>query len=266
MADAHSGGLLEGKSCVVTGGANGIGRAVAQRFVEEGANVVVGDIDERAAAAVAEQLAADGTTVGYAALDVRDRRSVEAALATARTAFDGVDVLVANAGILRQDRVLDMAEEAWTETLAVNLTGVFNCCQTFGRAMVAQGRGGRIIITSSIAGLVGGSFYGAYASSKFGVIGLSQCLAAELAEHDILVNCVCPGSVDTRMMTQVATEQAAATNTSVGNVVDATLGRIALNRYADPREVADAYVYLASPLARYVTGQRIVVDGGMLIE
>src|ERR1700729_3198644 len=239
MADAHSGGLLEGKSCVVTGGANGIGRAVAERFVEEGANVVVGDIDERAAAAVAEQLAADGTTVAYVALDVRDRRSVEAALATARTAFDGVDVLVANAGILRQDRVLDMAEEAWTETLAVNLTGGFNCCQTFGRAMVAQGRGGRIIITSSIAGLVGGSFYGAYASSKFGVIGLSQCLAAELAE---------------------------ATNTSVANVVDATLGRIALNRYADPREVADAYVYLASPLARYVTGQRIVVGGGMLIE
>src|SRR5580693_7601286 len=112
MAGAHSKGLLEGKCCVVTGGASGIGRAVAERFVEEGANVVVGDIDARAAAAVAEQLAVDGTTVAHTSLDVRDRRSVEAALATARTVFKGVDVLVANAGILRQDRVLDMAEEA----------------------------------------------------------------------------------------------------------------------------------------------------------
>lgn len=240
-------GLLEGRRCVVTGAARGIGRAICERFAEEGATVVACDVTEGE---------------GVVACDVTDRARVEELAG----ATGPVDVVVANAGVLLQDRVLDMSDELWHRTLEVNLTGVFHCVQVFGRLMVKRGQGGRILITSSIAGKRGGAFYGAYAASKFGVIGLAQSAAAELAEHGILVNCVCPGTVDTEMMVKLAREQAAATGRSEDDLVRENLKAIALNRYADPREIADAFVFLASPLARYVTGQSIVVDGGMLVS
>ncbi len=226
--------------------------------------MLVCDIDAAMAQRVADGTAAAGRTVHAAAIDVTDRASVAAALGTAVTTLGGVDVLVANAGILRQAHVVDLEPADWAAVLAVNLTGVFNCCQIFARAMVEAGRGGRIIITSSIAGLMGDEFFGAYAASKFGVIGLAESLAVELAAHDILVNCVCPGVVDTQMMEQLASEQAAALELSVERIARMNREGVALGRYGTPQEIADAYVYLASPLSRYVTGQRIVVDGGIV--
>jgi NAD(P)-dependent dehydrogenase (short-subunit alcohol dehydrogenase family) len=238
--------LLTGRRCVVTGAARGIGRAIRDRFSEEGATVIACDI-------VADD--------GIVACDVSDRDAVES---LAREA-GSVDVLVANAGILLQDHVLDMDVATWQRTLDVNLTGVFHCVQAFGRKMVERGEGGRILITSSIGGKHGGRFYGAYAASKFGVIGLAESAAAELAEHGILVNCVCPGTVDTDMMVKLTNEQADATGRSAADVYTDTVDAIAMGRYADPREIADAFVFLASPLSRYVTGQSIVVDGGMMV-
>ena len=198
-------------------------------------------------------------------MDVTDRESVESACAAVLEAFGGVDVVIANAGILRQAPLLDMEESMWQTLLSVNLTGVFHTSQVFGRQLVAQGRGGRIVVASSIGGIQGGAYYGAYSATKFGVIGYAQSLAVELAEHGILVNCVCPGNVDTEMMEQLAREQAEATGRSVAEVVAEYTHPIAMGRYAQPREIADAYVYLASPLSSYVTGQRIVLDGGMLV-
>jgi NAD(P)-dependent dehydrogenase (short-subunit alcohol dehydrogenase family) len=263
MPDQH--GLLEGSVCVVTGGARGIGRAICERFVEEGGQVLVCDVLDGLGDALCDDLRARGGRAEYQHVDVTDRESVEAALAAAIRHLGRVDVLVANAGILRQSPLLEMDESIWREVLEVNLTGVFHCCQVFGRQMVKQGRGGRIVVASSIGGIEGGAFYGAYSASKFGVIGLTQSLAVELAPSGVLVNCVCPGSVDTDMMEQLAHEQAEATGRRYEQVVAEIVAPIALGRYARPGEVADAYVYLCSPLSSYVTGQRIVVDGGMLV-
>jgi NAD(P)-dependent dehydrogenase (short-subunit alcohol dehydrogenase family) len=249
----------------VTGGARGIGRAICERFSANGAAVVVCDVDEREARVVCETLQARGAHAEAVALDVSDRDSVIAADAAVAEHLGGVDVVVANAGVLLQGRLLELEEDAWQRTIDVNLTGVYRCLQIFGRRLVAQGQGGRILVTSSIAGLRGGAFYGAYAASKFGVIGLSQSLAEELAPHGVLVNCVCPGSVDTAMMEQLAREQATFTGATKDSVIAQTVGMIPLGRYAAPEEVADVFVFLASPLSRYVTGQRIVIDGGMLV-
>jgi NAD(P)-dependent dehydrogenase (short-subunit alcohol dehydrogenase family) len=257
--------LLEESVCVVTGGARGIGQAICERYAEEGAAVVICDLLDDAGEELRDQLRSGGARAEYQHVDVTDRRSIEAALATVLTAFGRVDVLAANAGVLRQAPVLEMDETMWHSVLDVNLTGVFHCCQVFGGRMVEQGSGGRIVIASSIGGIEGGAFYGAYAASKFAVIGLAQSLAVELAPHKVLVNCVCPGSVDTEMMEQLAREQALATGRAQEDVVAENVAPIALGRYATTREVADVYVFLASPLSSYITGQRIVVDGGMLV-
>lgn len=259
-------GLLEGMACVVTGGARGIGRAVCQRFAAEGASVAVCDVLDEEGMALRDGLRAAGATSEYLNMDVSRRESVEVAAAEVLDAFGGVDVLVANAGILLQGRILDMELTDWQRTLDVNLTGVFHCCQAFGRELVQQGRGGRILITSSFGGKRGGPFYGAYSASKFGVIGLAESLAAELAGYDILVNCMCPGAVDTSMMAAIAREQSRATGRTEKEIFDENIAPISLGRYATPEEVADVFVFLASPLARYVTGQSVVVDGGMLIS
>jgi NAD(P)-dependent dehydrogenase (short-subunit alcohol dehydrogenase family) len=258
-------GLLAGRTCVVTGGARGIGRGICERFAEEGAAVVVCDLLEAEGEALSEELRRAGAQSEFVHMNVADRDSVGAAASRAAEAFGGVDVLAANAGILAQDYLLEMDEAVWQRTLDVNLTGVFRCCQAFGRLLVEQGRGGRIIITSSIGGLRGGAFYSAYSASKFGVIGLAESFAVEVAHHGILVNCVCPGVVKTPMMAQLLADQADALGRKVDDLDAENVALVALGRMAEPREVADAFVYFASPLSGYVTGQRLVVDGGMLI-
>jgi len=256
--------LLQGRVCVVTGGANGIGRAVCERFAEEGAKVAVGDVDDEGVTAVCRAIRERGGEALPIRLDVTVRESIEQADAAVIEAFGRLDVVVANAGVLIQGRVLDLDEASWQRTLDVNLTGVYRCLQVFGRRLVAQGQGGRMLVTSSIGGLRGGTFYGAYSASKFALIGLAESMAEELAPHGVLVNCVCPGLVDTAMMAKLAREQATLTGNAVDSVVAQNVQRVPLGRYATPDEIADAFVFLASPLARYVTGQRVVVDGGML--
>jgi NAD(P)-dependent dehydrogenase (short-subunit alcohol dehydrogenase family) len=253
--------LLEHKVALVTGGARGIGAAIVRRYVEEGARVVFGDVEAAAGRALAEELTGHGHAVAFCRLDVTDVASVDAALDFCLDTYGRVDVLVCNAGILYNGPVLETPDEAWRRVIDVNLTGVFYSCRAVGRRMVEQGDGGRIIITSSIAGKRGDRLYGAYTASKFGVIGLLQVLAEELGPHDILVNGVCPGVVDTAMMDQLVREHAAI----VGQTEDAyrrsLVTHIPVRHMADPVEVADVFVFLASPLARYVSGETINVDG-----
>jgi NAD(P)-dependent dehydrogenase (short-subunit alcohol dehydrogenase family) len=255
--------LLNGKVGCVTGAASGIGRHVAHRFGQEGAAVMVADLDEASARRVAAEIVAAGGQAEANALDVTDPKSIEQCLAAGVGRFGGVDILVANAGIAEPAPVLEMTRESWERTIEVNLTGVFLCCQTFGRYFVAAGRPGRIIVTSSGGGKRGSRNYAAYAASKFGVIGFLQSLAHELAPHEINVNGVCPGRTATPLF-----EQLLARNAEILNMEPQTLGRrltaeIPLGRLAQPVEVANAYVYLASPLADYVTGATLHVDGGL---
>jgi NAD(P)-dependent dehydrogenase (short-subunit alcohol dehydrogenase family) len=258
-------GLLTGQVAFVTGGARGIGQAVVQRLAEEGARVMLGDIDAAQAEAVAEELRARGLEVRGTALDVTDQDSVERAAEACAGALGDASILVANAGVLVLQPVLELSLERWQQTLDVNLTGVFLCCRAFGKRMIHAGRAGRILVTSSLFGTRGGRDNGAYSASKFGVIGLVQSLAAELAPHGVLVNAVCPGQVKTEMMVKLVDDFAALRHRSPEEVRQELIARIPVGRMAAPVDVADVFVFLASPLARYITGQSIMVDGGLAV-
>ena len=262
--DKHT-ALLAGQVAFVTGAASGIGAAVAARMAEEGAAVVLADLDLAQANQQTAGLTARGLIASSCRIDVTDPSSVAEALNRCLQLHGRVDVLVANAGVLHNGSVLETSDEAWTRVLGVNLTGVFLCLKVFGKQMVGQGQGGRLIATSSIAGKRGGRFYGAYTAAKFGVIGLVECLASELADRGITVNAVCPGTVDTPMMAQLYREHASLRGGTRESISLEMLDSIPMRRMGDPKEIADVYVFLASPLARYITGESIVVDGGQLI-
>jgi len=254
--------LLDGKTAFVTGGARGIGLAVAERFCEQGASVVLGDIRKDEAESVAGKLRAVGHAASAVGVDVTDEASVVEAARACEEAHGGADVLVANAGLLYLAPVLEIPREAWERVISVNLTGAFLTCKAFARGMVERGEGGRIIVTSSLFGRRGGKENAAYSASKFGVIGLTESLAAELAPQGVLVNAVCPGQVVTEMMSELFEQRAELRNLDAGRVEEEMISRIPLGRMASPREIGDVFVFLASDLSGYVTGQSFVVDGG----
>ena len=191
-------------------------------------------------------------------MDVTSEASIEEAARRCSTRFGEPWAVVANAGILHLAPLIEIPLERWQQVIDVNLTGVFLTCKIFVRRMLAAGHGGRIIATSSLFGRRGGAGNSAYSASKFGVIGLVESLAAELAPHGILVNAVCPGQVDTELMRQVLASKAVGGDEAESDLV----ARIPLGRLASPSEIADCFLFLASPLSRYVTGQSLLVDGG----
>jgi NAD(P)-dependent dehydrogenase (short-subunit alcohol dehydrogenase family) len=248
--------LLDGRVALITGGARGIGFEVGARLAARGAAVALADV-----ASAVEAAAGIPGAVGVP-MDVTDAAAVAAGFDAAEAALGPVDVVVANAGVLVLARAVDLRPEQFRRVLDVNLTGTFLTCAEGGRRMVARGGGGRVIVSSSLFGLRGGVENTAYSASKFGQVGVVQCLAAELGAHGITVNAVCPGQVDTAMMRDLLGARARLTGTPVEEVERALLSRIPSGRMASPAEVADTYVWLASDLASYVTGQSITVDGG----
>jgi NAD(P)-dependent dehydrogenase (short-subunit alcohol dehydrogenase family) len=256
--------LLNGTVACVTGAAQGIGLAIAQRYAEEGAAVVLGDRDVAAGEAAAAALREGGQRAVFVEVDVSDEPSLQAFL-TASVEWAGtVDVVVANAGVLHYGPLVDMPREEWDRTLAVNLTGVYLTCVVFARYFLQRGRGGRILCAASEGGKRGGPGLAAYCATKFGVIGLVQSLAQELAPHGITVNAVCPGEADTDMYARLLEVRARATGVTVEQALQRAKANIPLGHLADPRQIADAYVFLASPLADYVTGAALDVTGGRL--
>jgi NAD(P)-dependent dehydrogenase (short-subunit alcohol dehydrogenase family) len=255
--------LLIGRRAVVTGAVGAIGRAVADRFAAHGASVVVADLDGTACVEVAATIAAHhGVPCHGVAVDVTDRASVvEAAERTARVIGE-CDLLVVNAGVLVIKPVLEITERDWQRVIDVNLTGAFHTATVFGARMVATGEPGGIIFSSSLFGVRGGAGNGAYSASKFGLIGLAESMAADLAGHGIRVNAVCPGQVGSQMIEALFVRRAQENGTSPEQERAAFEGRIPLGRLGGTDEVADSYVYLASGLSSYLTGQHLIVDGG----
>jgi len=247
-------GELSGKSAVVTGGTQGIGFEIARLFSLSGAKVLLsGRSKDKAEAAAAKISAESGQeTFGFAA-DVSKSADVQAMLNYALDKFGGLDILVNNAGITKDGLVLRMSEADFDEVLAVNLKGAFLCCKGACKPML-KARGGSIINISSVVGVSGNAGQANYASSKAGLIGLTKSLAKELASRGIRVNAVAPGFINTAM-TEELNEAARA----------ALLAQIPLSRFGEASDIAEACLFLASQRSRYVTGQVLKVDGGMMM-
>jgi 3-oxoacyl-[acyl-carrier protein] reductase len=240
-----------GRSVLVTGASRGLGAAIAEAFGREGARVGVGYHVKRAAAekTLGSVEAAGGSGV-LVEMDVRDAQAVEKALG-AFTGADGLDVLINNAAVARDQLLPMMSVEDWDQVMAVNLGGTFRCCRAAVARMLARRRGA-IVNVASVAGLRASPGQVNYASSKGGVIAMTATLAAELARHGVRVNAVVPGLLDTGMGQRLDRRQA-----------EARLEHIPLGRFGHADEVARAVLFLASDEAAYVVGQCLVVDGGL---
>lgn len=253
------------RSAMVTGAARGIGRAIAERLAADGLAVTVADLEsaQDAARVAVEAITAAGGLARAAAVDVSVLAEVEAAVAAHVEAYGALDVMVANAGIAITSPMLETTPEQWQRTLDVNLTGVFHCYQAAGRQMVAQGTGGRLIGAASVAAHRAGKWQGAYSASKFAIRGLTQSVAQELAEHGITANVYSPGVVHTPMWEAIDEAMTERLGTPTGTAMEGMLDVIPLGRLETPTDVAGVVSFLASPDAAYITGQSIVVDGGM---
>lgn len=242
---------LSGKTALVTGSTRGIGRAVAERLAAEGAFVTVsGRSQEQAEQVAAEIVAAGGKAIGIAA-DVAVPESAEELVRKAIEAMGRLDILVNNAGITRDNLFVRMKRDEWDTVLDVNLHGVYNCTRAAARPMMRQ-RYGRIINISSIVGLTGNVGQTNYAASKAAVIGFSKSLARELASRNITVNVVAPGYIKSDMTDELSDD-----------IRETMMAQIPMGRVGEPAEVAHAVLFLASDESSYMTGQTLVVDGGM---
>lgn len=250
---------LKDKVTLITGGAAGIGKATALRFAEEGAKVVICDVNQEAGQALLAEL---GPEARFYKVNVADRQEVQAWVDDVVAHYGRVDVLINNAGILRdglfvrvKDGVLvkQMEESAWDAVIDVNLKGVFNCTQAVTPYMIKQG-GGVIVNASSVVGLYGNFGQTNYVATKAGVIGMTKVWARELGRHNIRVNAVAPGFIMTEMVQQMPE-----------NILNDMKSHTPLGRLGEPRDIANAYLWLSSDEASFVSGATISVDGGIVV-
>jgi 3-oxoacyl-[acyl-carrier protein] reductase len=249
---------LAGKVAIVTGAAQGIGKAIAKRFASEGASVVVADVKFEKAGRIADEIKAQGGTAVGAQVDVADKSEVQDMVRTAIEKFEAIHILVNNAGIMRRAPLLELTEEAWDTTINVDLKGVFNCTQAVLPHMIKQ-RYGKIINISSIAGAGhAGPDLASYAAAKAGVIQLTKVTAREAGQYGINVNSISPGLIATSLGYVDRTKEE--TEESVEQRKTITL----LGRPGMPEDVANLALFLASEESSFITGQIITIDGGRI--
>lgn len=245
---------LEGKVCIITGGGRGIGAATARKFAAEGAGVVVADISAEAVQAFVQELEKDGHAALGVAVDVTDAADVERMIEATLERFGRLDCLVNNAGITDDAQLLNMDESQWDRVIDVNLKGVYLCTRAAVRVMVERGIHGVVLNASSVVGLYGNFGQTNYAAAKWGVIGMTKTWSKELGRKGIRVNAVAPGFILTPMTEKVPQK-----------VLDLMTEKTPLARLGAPEDVANAYAFLASDEAAFITGAVLSVDGGLVI-
>ncbi len=244
---------LENKIAIITGGADGIGKAGAIKFADEGAVVIIWDMNEEKGETTAKEIKDKGGKAEFFKVNTAIFSDVEKATNDAIDAYGQIDILVNNAGITRDSTLKKMTNEQWQQVIDVNLTGVFNCTKNVSQHMVER-KYGRIINTSSVVALYGNFGQTNYVATKAGLIGMTKTLAKELGRKNITVNAVAPGFILTEMVRQMPQD-----------VLKAMESKVPLQRLGNPEEIASAYLFLASDEAAYINGSVLSVDGGMTI-
>lgn len=239
---------LQDKVSIITGGAAGIGAATAIKFKEEGAKVIIWDLNEEKGNALAAELGAD-----FDKVNTSNYADIEAAAKKVFDKYGRIDVLVNNAGITRDSTLKKMTPESWQQVIDVNLTGVFYCVKIVSEYMLMN-NWGRILNASSVVGLYGNFGQTNYVATKSGLIGMTKTLGRELGRKGITVNCVAPGFIATEMVSAMPE-----------NVIEAMKAKVPVGRLGDPKEIANAYAFLASDEAAYINGTTLSVDGGMTV-
>ncbi len=244
---------LKDKTAIITGGACGIGRCTAETFLHEGANVIIADVNEKAGAGAVQELHEYAAKICFRKTDVTQESEVENLIKSAENKFGKLDILVNNAGITLDAQLIKMEMAQWDKVIDINLKGAFLCGQAAARQMIGQGHGGVILNASSVVGLYGNFGQSNYVASKAGVIGLTKTWARELGRKGIRVNAVAPGFIATEMVQSIPEK-----------VIEMMKNKTPLARLGQPRDIADAYLFLASDEASFITGITLSVDGGLV--